>query len=59
VNYDEAIQWLSDEAAHLIGRAKLFAHMGAWLTEGDLLEHAAALITIENMLRYHAQVSRD
>lgn len=59
MNYDEAIQWLSDEAAYLISRARLFDQMGMKWSECERREQAATLITIENMLRYHARVCRD
>ncbi len=59
MNYDEAIQWLSDEAAHLIRSANVFNGMGMESSERDMREYVASLITIENMLRYHARVCRD
>ncbi len=59
MNYDEAIQWLSEWAAESIELAGLLAREGMEHTEREAREEAAALITIENMLRYHARVSRD
>lgn len=58
MNYDEAIQWLSDEAAYLIRRANVFNGLGMESSEREMRECAASLITIENMLRYHARVCR-
>lgn len=59
MNYDEMIAWLSEHAAECISTAGDAAFVGMLQEERRWREQAAMLITAENMLRFHAHVSRD
>ena len=53
------IAWLSEHAAECISTAGDAAFVGMLQEERRWREQAAMLITAENMLRFHAHVSRD